>query len=404
MNLVIKTLNVFVIFICFFQSSKASIIINNEQSLQHQFSKENEIYVLSSACDLKGSVLRLPNKSILQFKGGMLLNGEIIGTNSCIQAPTIQIFQNIKITGLWNNKKVYSEWMAFKEGPEHDNKYLFRNLMALCKGDTQTEVYIQSGCYWTSVNEYSCAFNIPSNTAVHCRATICELPNHFKNTCLVAIHKSTNVLLEGGIFIGDLKTHIGDEGEWSHGIEIRGSSNVTIKNVRCSYFFGDGIDILEGFNKEKEPVFGCKNITILQSASLYNRRQGLSIEAVENCLVKDCEFSYTGRYKSTPPSAGIDIEAWSSNSEKIKNIRIVNCKMLNNVGSSFQSYANAVFGKKYNCYKNSIKLIDCLMEDVAISHTNDIEFLGCTLDRIKYQKSSLSVKFIRCKIKQQYAR
>lgn len=401
MNFITKLLNIFFIVVCFLQSVNANIKIDNKKPLQSQFQKENETYVITSKCNLDGKTLRIPDKSVLQFEGGMFLNGELIGVNTRVISQKEQIFDDLKISGIWSNKEVYSEWIGLKEGPEHDNKFHFRNLMTLCNGDTYTNVFIQSGCYWTSVNQYSCAFNIPSNTAVYCRATICELPNHYKNTCLVAIHKSTNVLLEGGNFVGDLKTHIGEEGEWSHGIEIRGSSNVTIKNVQCSYFFGDGIDIIEGFNKEKKPVYGCKNITILQSASLYNRRQGLSIEAVENCLIKDCEFSNTGRYKSTPPSAGIDIEAWSSNSEKIKNIQIVNCRMLNNVGSSFQSYANAVFGKKYNSYKNSIKLIDCLMEDVAISHTNGIEFRGCTLDRIKYQKSSQSVKFIRCKIKQQ---
>ena len=395
-KLVFKLICIVVLLINSIIVASASIVIKDIESLQNQFVKADETYIISSKINLNDEVLEIPQNCTLKFEDGLFCNGRIIGTNTRILASKTTIFENVEISGLWNNRFVHSEWVGLKEGIENDNKIRFRNLMALCKGDKHKDVYIQPGRFWTSVNEYSCAFSIPSNTTLYCNATICELPNNFEHTCLVFIHKASNVKIIGGDYVGDLKTHIGDQGEWSHGIEIRGSSNITVKNVKCSYFWGDGIDIIDGFNNKMEPVFICKDISIIQSECLYNRRQGLSIEAVNGCLVKDCRFSYTGQYKKTPPSAGIDIEAWANNIEKIKNIRIENCNMENNEGPSFQSYANAVWGKDFACYQNSILVINCTMDDIIISHTNGIEFKECVFDRIKYEKQSQSVIYTRC--------
>ena len=395
-KLVFKFICIVVLHINGISVANASIVINDIESLQNQFVKTDETYIISSKIDLNDEILEIPQNCTLKFEYGLFCNGRIIGTNTRIIASKTILFENVEISGLWNNRFVYSEWVGLKEGIENDNKIRFKNLMALCKGDLHTDVFIQSGYFWTSVNEYSCAFSIPSHTTLHCSATICELPNSYEHTCLIFIHKVSDVTIDGGNYVGDLKAHIGNKGEWSHGIEIRGSSNITVKNVKCSYFWGDGIDIIEGFNSKMEPVFICRNISILQSTCLYNRRQGLSIEAVDGCFVRDCNFSFTGQYKNTPPSAGIDIEAWNRNKEKIKNIRIDNCRMENNVGPSFQSYANAIWGKEYNSYRNSILVVNCIMDDIAISHTNGIEFRKCSFDKIKYEKHSQSVNYSRC--------
>ena len=378
--------------------ASGAIVINHTEPLQNQFLRSNETYIISSKLDLNSKSLEIPRNCVLKFKDGILFNGRLIGANTRIEAPKEVIFEDIDISGLWNNRFVYSEWVGLKEGIENDNKLRLKNLMVLCKGKMHKDAYIHKGCFWTSVNEYGCAFSIPSNTTLHCNGTICELPNNFEHTCLVFIHKATNVILDGGNFVGDLKTHKGKTGEWSHGIEIRGASNITVKNVKCSYFWGDGIDIIESFNSQMEPVYICKNIKIFNSECLYNRRQGLSIEAVDGCVVKNCRFSFTGQCKRTPPSAGIDIEAWTRNTEKIKNICIENCIMQNNVGPSLQSYANAVWGKDFDCYSNSILVANCMMDDIAISHTNGIEFRECSFDTVRYEKQSKSVIYTKCNI------
>ena len=376
--------------------ANAAILVSDKVPLQHQFVKSDETYIISTKFDMNYSYLVVPQNCTLKFENGLLRRGRLIGNNTRIEATKDIIFEDIEISGVWNNRYVYSEWVGLKEGAENDNKVRFKNLMALCKGENHKDAYIHKGCFWTSVNENSCAFSIPSNTILHCSATICELPNDFEHACLILINKVSNVIIDGGNYVGDLKSHLGNDGEWSHGIEIRGASNITVNNVKCSYFWGDGIDIIEGFNSQMEPVYICKNITILNSDCLYNRRQGLSIEAVDRCLVKNCMFAFTGRYKHTPPSAGIDIEAWAKNIEKIKNIYIDNCIMKDNVGPSFQSCANVVFGKDYARYMNSILVVNCIMDDIAISHTNGIEFRKCIFDKIRYEKHSKSVMYTKC--------
>lgn len=63
-------------------------------------------------------------------------------------------------------------------------------------------------------------------------------------------YPNNNVSIIGGKLVGDKNTHqYNGEGthEWGFGIQIRGSKNVTIKNVELSNFTGDGI-ILTGQN------------------------------------------------------------------------------------------------------------------------------------------------------------
>lgn len=347
--------------------------------------------------DLKGESISLPKNSTLLFDKGSIKNGKLIGNLSKIEAKKQCIFQNMKFSGRWGNTNVYSEWFPFKSEGYFDNYSNFTALMALCVGDNTTCVYMQKGEYWTSTKEFSGAIRIPSNTLFYCQATITELPNAFKYSSLVSVANVTNVSINGGVYIGDQKNHLAKDGEWSHGIEIRGASNIKIKNVECNYFWGDGIDIIDGYNSANEPVVNCKNITIDNCRCLYNRRQGLSIEAVENCRVLNSEFSYTGKYRATPPSAGIDIEAWNTKNPKLVNIRIENCTMKGNKGPSFQSYANAVWGDNYGCYSNDIVLIGCDMYDIAISHTNDIEFRNCKIQKKREQKHSNGVKYVKCK-------
>ena len=49
--------------------------------------------------------------------------------------------------------------------------------------------------------------------------------------------------LSGGRIIGDRDNHLGTTGEWGHGIMIRGSSRVTVRDIHISRCWGDGVSI-----------------------------------------------------------------------------------------------------------------------------------------------------------------
>ena len=353
-------------------------------------------YVINKDVDLKGETLLLYENDTLLFNGGVLRNGRIEGNNNVIVGDKEILFENITICGKWNNSTVYSEWFNFSEKKGVDNRPNFVNLLALCKGQCHTDVFMKKGKYWTSTRKDGAAISIPSNTSFHFRGIIYELPNDYERASLIRLYHVNNVVVNGGKYVGDIEEHSGKTGEWSHGISIWGSSNVVIKNVECDDFWGDGIDLIEAFDNYERPEYNCENIVIDSSACLYNRRQGLSIESGINITVRNSNFSFTGTKKSTPPSAGIDVEAWANNKNKISNVKIENCTMRNNIGHSFQSYANAVFGEEYDQYENGIIVENCDMDNVLIHRTNRIEVVNSKIRNGQVERKSKGVRFVNC--------
>lgn len=69
--------------------------------------------------------------------------------------------------------------------------------------------------------------------------------------------------------------------------------------------------------------------------SLYNGRQGLSLVGGNRVHVSNSDFSHTGRngVVASNPCAGVDIEN-EGGGDLIRNVRFVNCRFHNNVGSS----------------------------------------------------------------------
>jgi hypothetical protein len=190
-----------------------------------------------------------------------------------------------------------------------------------------------------------------------------------------------NVTIEGGEFVGDLLTHQGSEGEWGHGIKCGGSKNIVLKKLTCRNFWGDGIDLIEGLDFRGQATIICDNVVIDNVKCLYNRRQGLSIEAAQNVKILNSVFSYTGELKKTSPSAGIDIEPWINNGKKLFNITINNCIMSNNKGPDLQIYIledfnysekdlinlsieNSQMGSSFLCRALGVNFKRCQIKDV----------------------------------------
>lgn len=75
----------------------------------------NTIYVISYDYDLRGQTITVPENCVLQFKGGSIKDGTIIGNNTKIETPSISIFgTNIVLSGSWKVQEVYPEWFGAK--------------------------------------------------------------------------------------------------------------------------------------------------------------------------------------------------------------------------------------------------------------------------------------------------
>ena len=67
--------------------------------------------------DLKDSIeaqiIKVPPACILQFEGGCIVNGRIVGHNTRINAAQIKIFgDNVSLEGTWNVKEAFPEWFG----------------------------------------------------------------------------------------------------------------------------------------------------------------------------------------------------------------------------------------------------------------------------------------------------
>ncbi len=338
-------------------------------------------FIVDESLDLHGTSIVLPFRSTLSFTtNGSINNGQIIGNSSLIKAGTSQIFNNIKIGGSWRNTKVYSQWFKFKGGQENNND-VFAQLMQLCGGNQLTHFYMQKGTYYVSAIYRSAPILIPSNVYWHNEATIKMLPTDLEWYNIVYLNKSNNVTIDGGSFIGDVENHKGKTGEWGHGIKCGGATNVIIKNVICSHFWGDGIDLIEGLDENKKPIYNCNNITINNVKCLNNRRQGMSIEAASNVRIINSEFAYTGLPKYTLPGAGLDIEPWTNNQDKVWNVSVVNCTFHDNEGLDVQCEPNIKKLASFAVLKNNITFSKCNIGSMRIQYTKDIVLKNCNVSK-----------------------
>ncbi|MBO8466962.1 MAG: right-handed parallel beta-helix repeat-containing protein [Bacteroidetes bacterium] len=357
-----------------------------------------DVITINNRLDLRGDTLKLKKGTVVRFADdGIIVNGMVIGDSSEILAAKRQIFgENVTIGGTWHNKSVYGQWMGLQENA--DNTQQFRNLLVLCTGDNMTHLYTSSGIYPVHAIYNSAPLLFPSNVYWHNLSTIRILPCSYTHYSIVLLHRVKNVTIDGGSFVGDVNGHIGIEGEWGHGIKCGGSTNITLKNLTCSYCWGDGIDLIEGRDNMNQPTIVCNKITIDNVKCLHNRRQGMSIEAAHNVKVSNSEFAYTGHPFMTKPAAGLDIEEWNADGHKMNYLTFKNCTFHNNVGFDMQSEPNWKMGREeYRKFKNNISFELCNMDSCRVTYTNGISFTDCTIQDMCVHFSN-DVSFNNCKI------
>ncbi len=172
---------------------------------------------------------------------------------------------------------------------------------------------------------------------------------------ILQIKSVENVKILGGNIQGERHSHKGTGGEWGMGIGIYEGKNITIENVSVRDCWGDGVYV--GKNKNASEKITLKNIK-----SINNRRQGLSITAVDTMTVTDSEFSQTG---GTAPQAGIDIEP--NEGDKVRNVTIKNCV--------FNS--NEKYGLLISSTINNVSVSDIVIENNQFTDNRD--WAGCLI-------------------------
>ena len=169
--------------------------------------------------------------------------------------------------------------------------------------------------------------------------------NNAERAYVLMVYKVSDVEISGGQIIGDRDTHLGTTGEWGHGIMVRGSSRVTVRDIHLSNCWGDGISI-GGAMVTGAPTIPSNDVIVANVVSTNNRRQGLTIGCSTNVKVYDSEFSNSN---GIAPQCGIDIEPDSNDARTTETVHIQNCLIRNNKGNGILSYKRVKGVTVKNC-------------------------------------------------------
>lgn len=202
-------------------------------------------------------------------------------------------------------------------------------------------------------------------------AHLLAIPNGAERAYVITVHGVSDVEISGGRIIGERDRHLGASGEWGHGIMIRGSSRVTVRDIHISRCWGDGISIGAINASRGRPVVPSRDVAIARVTSTGNRRQGLTVGRSDRVHVYDCEFSHTG---GTPPAAGIDVEPDAGYGAR--DVLIERCRVIGNRGPGIQLYRRV----------RDVVIRDCTIADnrghgILIVEAGDVAISGNRLLR-----------------------
>jgi hypothetical protein len=145
-------------------------------------------------------------------------------------------------------------------------------------------------------------------------------PAKAKYADILKIYNAENVRIVNPRIKGSKHAQNGQQGEWSAGISILNSKNITVENPYIYDTYGDGIFIGSedgGFSEQIHITHGWINNA---------RRNGISITSARNVYISNLLVSNTN---GTLPECGIDIEP-SWNKDVLENVNLNNVYTYNN--------------------------------------------------------------------------
>lgn len=95
------------------------VVLKKGVSLTSQLIQSKTTYIIRDVFDLNDSIeaqiIKVPPACILQFEGGCIVNGRIVGNNTRIIADQTKIFgDNVSLEGIWDVKEAFPEWFGAK--------------------------------------------------------------------------------------------------------------------------------------------------------------------------------------------------------------------------------------------------------------------------------------------------
>lgn len=362
-----KRLSGFIFLLFFCVSSYASSRRDTlNASLMNIF--PNKEIVINKDIDLRGKVLPLPKGVTLNFKGGVLKNGVLLGNNTKIKCKK-KAFDHIEIKGSWNVPKIYSSW--FK-----DLNYVnaLQNVIALTNSKMKNRVYIGKGNYsMMAEKDHQICLQIKSNTDLIIDGIIRLLPNTFAHYYILYISGSNINISGNGMIVGDKHSHKGTNGEWGMGINLKKAKNVSISGLTVKDCWGDCIYI--GNNSE--------NILVEKCTLDHGRRQGISITSGNQIILQDLKIT---NVSGTKPQYGIDVEP--NKDEMVDNVFMKNISIDHCMGGILINGKTNEKGTTVGSIViNDCKISKTSLVPIKVKKCKDVKITGCTFTDFSYQQA-----------------
>lgn len=314
-----------------------------------------------SDVDLKGKKCLLPDSCKLQFKGGIISNGTLVGHQTTLKGEGV-FFDHVKFKGLWNVPVIKSSMFR---NLNYNNS--LKDVLALTNPQEYNIVILDNEKYPVSAltNNDAC-ISICSNTKIVLYGVILLDPNEYSHYNIIRAEGNNIEITGTGSIVGDRFSHLGKSGEWGMGICVIHATDVKISGLNISDCWGDCLY-----------VGGESSDLLIEKCNINRgRRQGISITSAEAVRIKDCHIR---NICGTNPEYAIDIEP--NRGDTVKNVRIENVRVENCKGG-FLAYGRAeeaaivsIFISNCNVSgvnKPAINIIECSNVSVTNCHITQL--------------------------------
>jgi hypothetical protein len=377
--------------------------VRQDAVLNTAYFQANTTYEFIYHHDLDDETITFPTGVILNFNGGKLDNGTLVGNHTAIVAPITLIFKkDLKIDkdGTWNIDRAYSDWFeCYKNGYYIDPKtfvedytdpeapvktYEYNNVVYnagdLCGATYNNDRHILQQLLNLSANHTIISEGIYMVDAIASSSTGASLenqltwfkkkgltlqidgilkliPNNTENYCMLMITECDNLTLCGaGKLVGDLPEHQGTTGEWGMCLQVCSTTNMQLLNLTFEQGWGDGVYYSWRYYwSDTDPQNQAKHYWN-NVKCLYNRRTGFVVEKGDYLDINLSEFNYNGTFRGTSTFSGVDIEpfGWDNTPKRYcKEIHFNTCTAnYNNNGTGFR-FERVVGGSIKNCEASS---------------------------------------------------
>lgn len=266
------------------------VILRRDSSFASQVVLPNTIYEVRYNFDLGGGSVTIPSGCTLQFIGGKLTNGTLVGNVTKVSSVSRDIF-NVSINGTWDVPIIYAEW--FTDNLQSainmsDNSVLFlekRTYVASQKLTCPTSVTIE-GCGAIIKRNFQDDQLLTAANVGKITLKNLELDGNNNNKAVVYLSRVNNVIVSGCVIknAGSVSIVGNHDGLYCLNCDL-----VEIKRTRFSNCSRDGIYsvstvnlVVEDCEIEDVRAYGVAN----DGSNMYARKYIYSTKYIGNRLKK----------------------------------------------------------------------------------------------------------------------